>query len=103
MAKSDLVDYLTDKNGNISLMNFIDLKSEITANDYEEVVISDYYKFRVDLLAQDLLGNNMYAFLIVMLNSITDINDLDSGKTIKIPTTTFIENNYNRLKKEVLA
>ena len=102
MSQYILQDYLTDKNGNVSMMNFIDIKDNITTDDYYPVVLSDNYKYRLDLLAGDYLGNKSLYFLIMILNDISTLNDIEPGSTINLPTTKFITKYYNLLKKEVL-
>ena len=102
MSQYDLKDYLTDKNGNVSMMNFIDIFGDLTTDDYYEVLLTDNYKYRLDLLAQDYLGNASLYFFIMIINNITSINDLGAGMTIKIPNASFITRYYDRLVKEVL-
>ena len=102
MSKYDIIDYMTGVNTETSMMNFIDIKSDLTTDDYYEVILSDNYKYRLDLLADVLLGNKQLYFLIMLINEINTLNDLEAGDTLKIPTTNFIEKYYNRLKKEVL-
>ena len=102
MSQYDLSDYLLDKNGNTSMMNFEDILGDFTTDDYEEIVLSDNYKYRVDLLARDYLGNSALYFLILMVNQIKSLDDINSGVTIKMPNANFVNKYYSRLQKEVL-
>ena len=102
MSQYVLQDYLIDKNGAVSMMNFIDIKDNITTDDYYPVILSDNYKYRLDLLAQDYLGNKALYFLIMILNDISILDDIGPGSAINLPTTQFITKYYNLLKKEVL-
>ena len=102
MGYKDISDYNVDPvNVTNSPMNNTFLQ-EITDSDYTTVIIMEAEKCRVDLIATKYYNDeNLYIF-ILWINNITDVNDLDAGNSIKIPTLDYIRKYYDRLKKERL-
>lgn len=82
--------YLTSRNGNISLLN-LNIRQYLTEDDYTEVTINDFYKFRLDIQSSDYIGDPEYYFFIMFINNITSLDDISPGKILKIPTNNFIE------------
>ena len=88
--------YIKDRFDNYSLMN-LNIKTYLTENDYTEFEITDRYKYKIDSIARDLLGDTDLYFFIIWINPIYSYEDLDEGITIKIPTLDFIK----RVKKDL--
>ncbi|MGA2434102.1 MAG: hypothetical protein ABSG25_02330 [Bryobacteraceae bacterium] len=91
--------YLTDRNGHYSLMN-LNIKQYLTTNDYTEVIVSDKYEYRFDLIAQDYMGvnSNEYYFFLFWVNQMYDFEGFALGSTIKIPTLAFIQRIRDQIK-----
>ena len=53
---------------------------------------------RIDLCAVDALGETQYYWLLLMYNGIIDVNELTTGKILKIPDKNKIEELYFRVK-----
>ena len=75
MDISDIEVYLTDKNNYKSLMNRIDFVNFVTEDDYNLFQLTDKYQFRVDMIADDLLGNKNLYFFIIWLNGSDSLVD----------------------------
>jgi len=53
---------------------------------------------RIDLCAIDALGETQYYWMLLMYNGIIDVNELTTGKILKIPDKDKIEELYFRVK-----
>lgn len=53
---------------------------------------------RIDLCALDALGETQYFWILLMYNGIIDVNELTTGKILKIPDKNKIEELYFRVK-----
>ena len=53
---------------------------------------------RIDLCAVDALGETQYYWLLLMYNGIIDVNELTTGKILKIPDRNKLEELYFRVK-----
>jgi len=89
--------FLTDRNGGTSLMN-LNILDYLTENDYFQITISDQYKYRLDKIARDYIGDSSYYYFIIWINSFDSLDDLDSGNVINIPTLSFIQRYRNEMK-----
>ncbi len=99
---TDLSDYQMDRYGNQNGLNIGLNFRDLGPDDYTYYTIVDRVKFRPDLIAKEQLGNENLYFIILWINSLTSLESLDSGKTIKIPTITWLRANYEIIKKEIL-
>jgi hypothetical protein len=89
--------YITSRNGTMSLLNLPNLNDYLTTDDYFFFQITDEYKYRLDKIAEDQIGDKSYYFFIMWLNDITSLDDLDSETIIKIPKLSFI----TKVKKDL--
>lgn len=53
---------------------------------------------RIDLAALDAMGETQYFWLLLMYNGIIDVNELSTGKILKIPDKNKLEELYFRVK-----
>lgn len=83
--------YLRGRNGELSLLNIVDIMSYLTEDDYETLLVTDENKYRLDLITEKSIGNYKYYFFVCWLNNIESLDDIRSGVTLKIPKISFIK------------
>lgn len=94
-------EYFLDIYGGASRFNFTP-KIPVAVDDIVKVTIDDSVKFRPDLIARKYLGRTDLYFLILWFNrGITKVEGLDSGKTIDVPTQSWMNRNYDVMTREL--
>ena len=102
MAFTAFDNYITDKNGHLSILNN-EFKEFILVNGYyDEIILNEKYSFRIDLLASEMMGSSNYDFFILWINDINCLEDLRNNQKIKVPSYAGIYSYYSILKKEKL-
>jgi hypothetical protein len=101
MLISDLETYLTDKNGVISFMNRVDFINFLVEDDYFDLVISDKYEYRIDLLSIDYLGNKNLYFFISWLNNLDSFLDTVYDEILGVSDSALDTYHFELLEKPV--
>jgi len=71
---------------------------KFTTRSFQEIIITDKYAGRLDLLARDFLGSKEYAWIIAEVNNIIDpFADVYVGVALKIPAVSDISTFENIL------
>ena len=87
-------------------MEFTDNSDPLTASifpDVKKLSIAGYFviggeEYRPDSISYKIYGNHQYWWVIMSFNEISDVNLLVSGKSIKYPALTDLEDIYFSLK-----
>lgn len=92
-------------------MEYTDNHDPLTAAFFDDILampLEGYFvvqgeEARPDVIAHKLYGSTQYWWIVMMYNSLTDVNEIQSGISLRYPSLSSVEDAYFSLKSRQTA